>query len=269
MPPVDLNCDLGESFGAWRMGADAEVLPHVTSASIACGFHAGDPGTMRRTVALALEHGVAIGAHPGLPDLAGFGRRAMEVTPDEAYDMVAYQVGALAAFATAAGARLQHVKPHGALYNMAAARAELADAIARAVRAVDPALVLFGLSGSHLVRAAEAHGLAAAAEVFADRQYLADGALVPRARPDAMVHGEVDATMRAVRMARDGRVHAVDGTDVSVRADTICIHGDGPHAAAFARALRAALQREGVPVRAPGRATGGAGPGASASSGSA
>jgi UPF0271 protein len=258
MATVDLNCDMGESFGPWRMGDDAAVLPHVTSASIACGFHAGDPMTMYRTVSAALAHGVAVGAHPGLPDLAGFGRRAMAVQPVDVYAMVVYQVGALAAFARSQGARLAHVKPHGALYNMAAADADLADAIAQAVDAVDPELALFGLAGSHLLHAAEARGLRAVSEVFADRHYMPDGSLVPRARPDAMVTDEAQATARAVRMAREGRVTAVDGSDIAVRADTICIHGDGPHAVAFARGLRAALEQAGVTVRAPGKAGGGA-----------
>ena len=253
MPRVDLNCDLGESFGAWRLGADDEVLPHITSANIACGFHAGDPGVMARTVGAAVAHGVALGAHPGLPDLAGFGRRTMDVSAAEAHDLVVYQVGALAAFAAAAGARLQHVKPHGALYNMAAARPELADAIARAVRAVDPGLALYVLAGSGMAAAAEAAGLRAVSEVFADRNYNADGTLVSRRRPDALVDDVDAAARRAVGMVREGRVRAVDGTDVELRADTICIHGDGPHATEFARRLRRALEAEGVSVAAPGR----------------
>jgi len=256
MPRVDLNCDLGESFGAWRMGADDAVLPHITSASIACGFHAGDPGVMARTVAAALAHGVAVGAHPGLPDLVGFGRRSMDVSPGEVHDLVVYQVGALGAFAAAAGARLQHVKPHGALYNMAAARPELAESIAHAVRAVDSELALYALAGSASLAAAEAQGLRAVSEVFADRNYTADGALVSRRRPDALVADADEAVKRALRMVRDGVVRSVDGPDVAIRADTICIHGDGPHAAEFARRLRQALDAEGVTVAAPGRGAG-------------
>jgi UPF0271 protein len=252
---VDLNCDLGESFGAWRMGADAEVLPHVTSVNVACGFHAGDPGVMRRTVELALAHGVALGAHPSLPDLAGFGRRQMDVTTDEAYEMVVYQVGALAAFAAAAGTRLQHVTPHGALYNMAAARADLADAVARAVRAVDAGLALYGLAGSHLVAAAERVGLRAISEVFADRAYTRSGALVPRTRPDAMIHDPTEAARRVVRMVRDRVVQSVDGTDVPLRAESVCVHGDGADAAGIARRLRETLEVQGIAVRAPGRST--------------
>lgn len=254
MDRVDLNCDLGESFGAYVIGADEAVLPYITSASVACGFHGGDPAVMRQTVTRAKALDVAIGAHPGLPDLVGFGRRAMDLTPDDAYDMVVYQIGALAGFAAAAGTRLRHVKPHGALYNMAAARRELADAIAHAVHDVDRGLVLFGLAGSHLVTAAEAVGLRAVSEAFADRNYMPDGTLVSRRRTDAQVTDAEDAVRRAVRMVLDGRVRSIDGTDITIRAETICIHGDGPHAADFARALRSAFEAEGIAVSAP-RAT--------------
>ncbi len=247
---VDLNCDMGESFGAWRMGSDAVVLEHVSSANIACGFHAGDPVVMHRTVQAALERGVAVGAHPSLPDLQGFGRRAMRVTPDEAYDLVLYQMGALAAFCRALGGGLSHVKAHGALYNMAAKDAELAASIAQAVRDFDPGLVLFGLAGSELIRAGAGAGLKVANEVFADRSYQPDGMLTPRNRPNAMI-GDVNAALAQVeRMVREGTVRAVDGTDVKIEADTICIHGDEPGAAEFARELRALLARLGVAVRA-------------------
>ncbi len=252
MDRLDLNCDMGESFGAYSLGADEAVLPYITSANVACGFHGGDPAVMRRTVRAALAQGVAIGAHPGFPDLVGFGRRALGVTPAEAYEMVVYQVGALLAFALAAGTRLAHVKPHGALYNMAARDGALADAIAAAVRDVDRSLVLFGLSGSELLAAGERAGLATAAEAFADRNYLPDGSLVPRNRPDALVGDAGEALRRVVRMVREGRVRAVDGTDVPLRADTVCIHGDGPHAAELARALREGLEREGITVAAAG-----------------
>jgi len=255
MPSVDLNCDIGESFGAWTLGADAEVLAHVTSANIACGFHAGDPATMRRTIDLAAERGVAVGAHPGLPDLAGFGRRVIEVTPDEAYEMVVYQVGALAAFAAARGTRLAHVKPHGALYNMAAARAPLADAIARAVRDVDRGLMLFGLAGSQLIAAARSAGLVAVEEVFADRRYAANGKLVSRSEQGAVIDDTASAVRQAVRMVREGKVTAIDGTELPVRADTICIHGDTSGAAEHARALRAALSDAGIDVAGPRRVT--------------
>jgi 5-oxoprolinase (ATP-hydrolysing) subunit A len=249
---VDLNCDMGESFGAWAMGADAAILPHVTSVNIACGFHAGDPSVMRATVQSAAALGLAIGAHPGLPDLLGFGRRIMSVSPTEAYDMVVYQVGALQAVARAAGATLQHVKPHGALYNMAAADDALADAIARAVKDVDATLVLVGLSGSVSIDAGIRHGLRTAREVFADRNYRANGSLVPRSSPGALVTDVDAAVARALRMVRSGRVTASDGTDLTVVADTICIHGDAPGAAAFAQHIRSALHADGVAVLAPG-----------------
>jgi UPF0271 protein len=254
MRRVDLNCDMGESFGAWSMGADEEVLPHVTSVSVACGFHAGDPSVMRRTVRAAAERGVAVGAHPSLPDLQGFGRRRMDVSPEEAYDLTVYQVGALWGVAKAAGVPLAHVKPHGALYNMAAADARLAAAIARAVRDVDPGLVLYGLAGSALVAEAERAGLTAAAEVFPDRGYTADGALTPRKAPGALVSDPEEAARRAVRMVTEGRVTSTDGVEVPVRADTLCIHGDGPHAADIARLLRARLTAAGVRLLAPGAA---------------
>lgn len=249
---VDINCDMGESFGAYEIGADDEVLPHVTSANIACGFHGGDPTVMRKTVAAAVRHGVAVGAHPSLPDLVGFGRRAMQVTPDEVYDLLIYQIGALLGFARAAGVPMRHVKPHGALYNMAAAQPALADAIARAVRDVDAQLVLFGLAGSHLLKAAERAGIRSASEAFADRNYLHDGALVPRSRPDALVHDVDEAVRRAVRMVKEGVVPDVEGEEIPIRAETICIHGDGPNAGPLARALRAGLRSAGIDVVAPG-----------------
>jgi UPF0271 protein len=250
---VDLNCDMGESFGAWSMGADAAVLEYVSSANIACGFHAGDPMIMRRTVAAAFERGVAVGAHPALQDLHGFGRRAMQVAPEEAYALVLYQVGALSGFCRAVGGQLSHVKPHGALYNMAAKDALLADAIARAVCDFDPRLILFGLAGSELVRAGRKVGLTAVNEVFADRTYQADGTLTPRSRPDAMVRDVSAALAQVERMMRHGSVLALDGSEVAIEPDTICIHGDEPAAAQFARELRALLVQLGVAVRAPAR----------------
>ncbi len=243
---------MGESFGAWSKGADAQVLEHVSSANIACGFHAGDPAIMHRTVALAFERGVAVGAHPSLPDLQGFGRRMMRLTPDEAYDLVLYQVGSLAGFCRASGGRLSHVKAHGALYNMAAKDAALADAIAFATRDFDPSLVLFGLAGGELVRAGHGAGLKVANEVFADRTYQADGTLTPRTRPHAIIRDLPVALEQVERMVRDGKVFALDGNEVAIEADTICIHGDEPGAAIFARELRALLGRLGVAVRAPG-----------------
>lgn len=246
---IDLNCDMGESYGAWTMGNDEAVLDFVTSANVACGFHGGDPSTMRKTVAAARDRNVAVGAHPSLPDLAGFGRRTMQITPQEAYDMVVYQVGALAGVAASQGTRLHHVKPHGALYNMAAKDAALAQAICRAVRDVDASLVLYGLAGSHLVSEAETLGLRAAHEVFADRSYQDDGSLTPRSQPGAMIE-EVDASLAQVlRMVQDGVVRSVSGRDVPVRADTLCIHGDQPNARVFAQALRDALSKAGIAVR--------------------
>ena len=246
---VDLNCDMGESFGAYRIGADDEVFPFITSANVACGYHGGDPGVMRTTLARAQRDGVAVGAHPGFQDLIGFGRRNMDASPQEVYDLVVYQVGALMGFARAAKMELQHVKAHGALYNMAVAKPELAAAIARAVRDVDRQLVLFGLPGSHLITEGESAGLTTAGEAFADRNYMSDGSLVSRKRPDAQVHDADEAVRRAIRMVREGIVTPVDGDDIRIKVDTICIHGDGPHAAEFARRLRTSFESAGIAVK--------------------
>jgi UPF0271 protein len=243
---LDLNCDMGESYGPWSVGNDAALLEHVTSANIACGFHAGDPGTMHKTVRLAIDKGVAVGAHPSLPDLQGFGRRAMSITPDEAYDLIVYQVGALAGFARALGGRLTHVKPHGALYNMTVTDPPLARAIARAVRDVDPSLVLFGLACSELVRAGAEAGLKVAHEVFADRTYRADGSLTPRSEPNAVIRDAGASIEHVLRMVKEGKVRSVDGAEVAVRADTLCIHGDEPTALEFVRRIRKALLDNGV-----------------------
>ncbi len=242
---MDLNCDIGESYGAWRMGADADVMPWITSANVACGFHAGDFSTMQKTVALAVQHRVAIGAHVSLPDLQGFGRRELRVTPDEAHAMTLYQIGALAAFARAAGARVAHVKPHGALYNMAAKDAALADAIAAAAREFDRELILVGLAGSELPKAGRAAGLRVAHEAFADRRYEPDGSLTPRREADAVIHDVDTAVAQAVRIATDGNVATRSGGTLAIRADTICVHGDRPDAAVFARRLHEALARVG------------------------
>lgn len=250
MTAVDLNADVGEGFGAYRLGDDEAILASVTSANIACGFHAGDPAAMRRTVGLALTNGVAIGAHPGLPDLIGFGRRELAISLEEAYDLIVYQVGALRAFANVAGAPLRHVKPHGALYNMAARRADLALAVATAVRDVDPTLTLFGLAGSELIRAGQALGLATASEVFADRRYESDGTLTPRTELGAVIADPAESLAQVLRMLREGRVRSRGGDDVAIRADTICLHGDGPHAVELAQRLRAALTAEGIAIRA-------------------
>ncbi len=251
-PCIDLNCDMGESFGAWKMGNDLAILDHVSSANIACGFHAGDPVTMHGVVEAALRKGVKVGAHPGLQDLAGFGRRSMQVTPHEAYSMVVYQVGALAAFARALGGRLNHVKAHGALYNMAAKAPPLADAIARAVKDVDSSLVLFGLAGSEMIRAARQLGLPYASEVFGDRTYQDDGSLSPRGQPGAMIEDVEQSAAQVRRMVTQGVVRSREGKDVAVQADTLCIHGDQPGALDFVRRIRADLAEAGVVVQAPG-----------------
>jgi 5-oxoprolinase (ATP-hydrolysing) subunit A len=252
MNRIDLNADLGESFGAWRLGDDAAVMPWITSANIACGFHAGDPGTIHRTIALAVEHGVVIGAHPSLPDLQGFGRRDMRITPDDAYTLTLYQIGALHAFARAAGARLRHVKPHGALYNMAARDRTLAGAIARAVGDFDRDLILVGLAASALVDAGREIGLEVASEGFCDRRYRPDGSLVPRAEPGAVIESVDEAIAQALSIALQGRVVAAGGGTVEVRADSLCVHGDRADAGEFARRLREALRHAGVSVAAPG-----------------
>jgi UPF0271 protein len=245
---IDLNADVGESFGAYTIGVDAELIPTITSANVACGFHGGDPAVMRRTVRLARAAGVSVGAHPGFQDLAGFGRREMRVTPQEAEDVVLYQIGALAGIAHSEGVSLRHVKPHGALYNMAVRDAALAEAIARAVRAFDPALILFALPGSALMRAGEACGLTVAAEGFADRSYEPDGSLTPRSRTGAVIHDAPAVVARAVRMATEGRVAAVDGSEILLRVQTICTHGDTLGAQELTRAIRAGLERAGVTV---------------------
>ncbi|WP_437830285.1 LamB/YcsF family protein [Niallia taxi] len=250
MYKIDLNCDLGESFGAYSLGMDEDILRFVTSANIACGFHAGDPSVMQKTVKLALKNNVQIGAHPGLPDLAGFGRRNMNITPQEAHDMVIYQIGALAGFVKAEGTRMQHVKPHGALYNMAAKDSKLAIAIAEAVYKVDSELILFGLAGSELVRAGAKIGLQTANEVFSDRTYQADGTLTPRTEPDALIHDKKQAVGQVVRMIKEGKVLSRQHVDVPVKADTVCIHGDGAAALAFAQQIKETLELSGIEIAA-------------------
>ncbi|MCH1640033.1 LamB/YcsF family protein [Paenibacillus timonensis] len=249
---VDLNCDMGESFGAYKLGRDSEVLKFVTSANIACGFHAGDPATMRQTVKLALDHGVALGAHPGLQDLVGFGRRDMDLSPQEAYDIVVYQIGALWGFVRAQGAKLQHVKAHGSLYNMAARNAGLAEAIAEAVYKVDPELILFGLAGSELIQAGKKAGLRTASEVFSDRTYQSDGSLTSRRLPDALITDEDQSVKQVIRMVAEGKVMSQQNVDVAIQADTICIHGDGIHAVEFAGKIRSSLTAAGITVQPAG-----------------
>lgn len=248
---IDLNADVGESFGPWPMGSDAELIPLVTSASVACGFHAGDPLTIRRTVRLALEHGVAVGAHPGYPDLAGFGRRDLAMAAEELEAAVLYQVAALAGIVRAEGGRLTHVKAHGALYNRAAADLATAEAVARAVARLDPSLRLFGPPGSALLAAGRAAGLRCTAEGFADRAYEADGTLRPRRLPGAVLADPGRAAAQAVSIARDGRAAAADGTLVELRVETLCVHGDTPGTARVAAAVRAALAAAGVAVVRP------------------
>jgi 5-oxoprolinase (ATP-hydrolysing) subunit A len=246
---IDINCDMGESFGPWKMGADDEVMRNITSANVACGAHAGDPRVMRRTVRLAREHGVAVGAHPGFADLQGFGRREMQADPAEVEDAVIAQVGALAAIARAEGVSLAHVKAHGALYNMAARDRPLADAIARAIKAFDPSLIMFGLPNSPMIEAGRAVGLHVAAEGFADRAYQPDGSLTPRSKPGAVIHDPAAVVDRAVRMVRDGVVLTPDGREIALRVQTICVHGDTPGAAELTRRIRAGLTEAGVDVR--------------------
>lgn len=249
---VDLNSDVGESFGAYTIGQDQILLRHITSANVACGFHAGDPGVMRSTVALARQHGVAVGAHPGFPDLVGFGRRDLNATAREVEDFVVYQIGALSGIAAAQGSRLQHVKPHGALFNMAVRDAALADAIARGTAAVDRSLILFGLPGSELIAAGRRAGLRTASEVFADRAYEPDGTLVSRRKAGAVIHDPDVVVERVLRMATDRSVVACDGTVVKLELDTICVHGDTPGAADLAARIREALGRGGVDVKPVG-----------------
>ena len=245
---VDLNCDMGESFGRWQLGADAGVMPHISSANIACGAHAGDTDVMRQTIRLAVEHGVSCGAHPGFADLAGFGRREIPTAPREAGDLVLYQLGALSAIAGAEGVRLRHVKAHGALYNMAARDRALADAIAAAVAGFDRGLVFFGLAGSGMLDAGKNAGLEVAAEGFADRSYEPDGSLTPRSLPGSVIHDVDEVVARAARMVREGRVRARNGADIPLHVDTLCVHGDTPGADRLAASLRAGLVAAGVRI---------------------
>lgn len=249
---VDLNCDMGEGFGIYDFGMDEQLLDYVSSANIACGFHAGDPSVIRSTVRLCLAKGKAIGAHPGLPDLAGFGRREMALTPDETCDIVLYQVGALKAIVEAEGGRLHHVKPHGALYNMAARERELARAIVDAVRLIDSELILYAPPGSFLVKEAQHVGMRVALETFADRAYRSDGSLIPRSAPHAVLDDPELVVAQALSIVIHGKLRAQDGSEIPLTGDTICIHGDGANALDLARALHAAFKREGVFIFPPG-----------------
>jgi UPF0271 protein len=248
---IDLNCDLGESFGAWSMGDDEGIMPYISSANIACGFHAGDPGTIHKTVMRCLRHGVSIGAHPSYPDLSGFGRRRMELDPQEVYDTVLYQLGAVAAFAKASGTFLRHVKPHGALYNQAAKDSLTAQAILNAVRYFDNQLLLYGPAGSELEKAADDIGIVFCSEAFADRGYQSDGSLTPRSQKGAMLADVESCVRQVLGMLEQGSVTSVDGARVSIRADTVCIHGDGPMSVTIAKALHGALIGKGFSIRHP------------------
>ena len=252
MMRIDLNADVGESFGAYSIGDDAGLMTSVTSANVAAGFHAGDPTVLRATVRLAKASGVAVGAHPGFPDLIGFGRRDLHVTPSEAEDLVLYQVAAVAGVAAAEGIRLQHVKPHGALYNLAARDGSIAAAIARAVAAFDSSLLLFGPPGSRLLEAARAAGLGVAAEAFVDRAYRPDATLVPRSEAGAVIHEPTTVLDRARRLVKDAVVMAVDGSPLMLAADTLCIHGDTPGASTLAAHVRAGLEASGIAIRSIG-----------------
>jgi UPF0271 protein len=251
MRKIDLNCDMGESYGAWKMGADAGVMPYISSANVACGFHAGDPATIRTTVRLAVDSGVAVGAHPSLPDLMGFGRRTMRISPQDMYDLVLYQAGAVEAFARAAGAKLHHVKCHGALYNMAANDEALSDAMVRAVRDLGSDVILYVLSKSKNHEIAIRSGVRVAGEVFADRGYSDDGTLAPRDRPGGMIEDPQQSVQQVLGMIEGGYVTSLSGRRVPVAADTLCLHGDQPGAVLFAQTLRKTFTERGITVAAP------------------
>ena len=248
MYKVDLNCDLGESFGSYRIGMDEVIIPYISSANVACGFHAADPVVMSKTVASCKEHNVMIGAHPGLPDLVGFGRRNMDITPLEAKTMVQYQIGAIMAFCKAQGVSLQHVKPHGALYNMAGKDYTLAKAICEGVKEVDPELIMLVLAGSQMERAASDLELRVAKEVFADRAYEEDGSLVARSKPGAMIEDENVVIERVLKMILEGKVTTLTGKEMPMQADSVCVHGDGEKALMFVRRLAEALEEHKIRI---------------------
>ncbi|HEX9396072.1 MAG TPA: 5-oxoprolinase subunit PxpA [Burkholderiales bacterium] len=249
MKKIDLNCDMGESYGAWKMGDDAGVMPHISSANIACGFHGGDPATIRKTVRLAVDHGVAIGAHPSLPDIQGFGRRVMKISPQDMYDLVVYQAGAVEAFARAAGSRLHHIKCHGALYNMAAVDEGLSEAMVKAGK--DLGAMLYVLSNSKNFEIAKKAGIPVAGEVFGDRGYSDDGTLAPRDQPGGMIEDARQSVKQVLAMVEEGYVTSLSGKRVPVSADTLCLHGDQPGAVAFAKEIRKVLAEKGIAVAAP------------------
>lgn len=245
---VDLNCDLGESYGSYKIGRDSDIIPLITSANVACGWHAGDPVVMEKTLSSVKNAGIQAGAHPGFPDLMGFGRREMKVSPAEAKAYTLYQVGALQAFAHAQGLELQHVKAHGAFYNMAGKDIVLARAICEAIASVSDQIIVMALAGSKMVEAAKEVGLRSANEVFADRAYEEDGSLVARSKAGAMITDEDEAARRVIRMVKEGKVQAITGRDIAIRADSICVHGDNDKALAFVERLRASLTAEGVTI---------------------
>lgn len=245
---IDLNCDMGESFGLYKIGLDEEAIKYISSANIACAYHAGDPQVMARTVDMALTYGVGIGAHPGFPDLMGFGRRKMEVTPAEIKNYLIYQIGALQAFARAKGAKLQHVKPHGALYNAAAVDKELARALAEAIYALDKDLIFMVLANSEMEKAAREVGLKYAKEIFADRHYNSDGTLVSRSHPQSVIKDSDEAAERLVQILKTGKIKALDGTCFPVEADSVCVHGDTPGAIQHMINLRRSLEEAGIKV---------------------
>lgn len=249
MYTIDLNCDLGESYGAYHLDMDEEIIPLISSANVACGFHAGDFNTMAKTAKLCAESGISMGAHPGFPDLQGFGRRNMNLSPAEVQNLITYQVGALSAFCRSAGARLRHVKPHGALYNMAAKDPALAKAICQGIYSFDPSLILLGLSGSEMLKQAKEIGLPYAAEVFADRAYEDDGTLVARSKPGAMITDEDEAVARVIRMILEHKVTSINGKEIEICPDSVCVHGDSPKALLFVKKIRAALEAEGITIQ--------------------
>ena len=249
MRRIDLNCDMGESYGAWKMGDDAGVMPYISSANVACGFHGGDPATIRKTVRLAVDNGVAIGAHPSLPDIQGFGRRVMKISQQDMYDLVVYQAGAVEAFARAAGSKLHHIKCHGALYNMAAVDEGLSDAMARAAK--DLGVMVYTLSNSTMMKVVKTKGVRALGEVFADRGYSDDGTLAPRDKPGGMIEDPQQSVKQVLGMIEGGFVTSLSGKRVPVAADTLCLHGDQPNAVVFARKIRETFAQKGIQIEAP------------------
>ena len=246
---MDLNCDLGESFGNYKIGGDDKIIPFISSANVACGFHAGDPVVIKKTIETAKKNNIGIGAHPGFLDLMGFGRREMKISIDEAKAYVLYQLGALGAFCKSEGVKLQHVKPHGALYNMAAKDYNLSKAICEAIADFDSSLIILGLSGSETLRAAKDLGLKYASEVFADRAYEEDGSLVARSKEGAMIHDENEAIERVVKMIKKQKITSITGKEIPIKADSICVHGDGEKALLFVRRIREKLENEGIIIQ--------------------